>query len=528
MPDTTGRDLGSTSQRWDLYAQNLNVLSLSAVRLADQFSGADAGAQIAAAILDLPSTGGVVDARGLTGAQTCSANPFAGVTKTFQLLLGFATFTTDAQWKIPNKCQVIGSGRGDTGSAGTVIKASASFPTSTAVVRLGDGTTTVHGCRISNLSIDANGLSGSGCLYSTDANEQSGGEFLTLANGVAYGFKFDGSGSGTVAVNPAQNYCLRDIEIYPQTYGVAGTVGGIFIGNSDGPQDVRDITFVGNSAAKSTNAFTFDNVTIGAFTSMHVEQCTNGFNVGGTTACNGLSFNNLSGHSSVTTLVSLNSASTQNISLINLVKNGATNAVADNVRTQTDTSNVVALYVLGAGSPRSYLATSTGAGALNMPAIAMIGGLNLNSQALSGGTIDGVIGSVTPAAGTFTALSSTSGAVNGTIGATTPAAGTFTTASASTSLTLGAGTAITKIVVYTPTLTPASVNAATVAEQTFTVTGLTTADKVIVNPPSIANSTGVAGVRVSAADTLAIRFVNPTVGALTPTSGTYTVIAVRS
>ena len=87
---------------------------------------------------------------------------------------------------------------------------------------------------------------------------------------------------------------------------------------------------------------------------------------------------------------------------------------------------------------------------------------------------------------------------------------------------------ITNVQVYTPTLTPASVAANTIAEQTFTVTGLTAADKVIVNPPAIANSTGIVGARVSATDTLAIRFANTTSGALTPSSGTYTVIAIRS
>lgn len=90
------------------------------------------------------------------------------------------------------------------------------------------------------------------------------------------------------------------------------------------------------------------------------------------------------------------------------------------------------------------------------------------------------------------------------------------------------GTELSQIKVYSQTITPASVAAATVAEQTFTVTGLTTADKVIVNPAAIANSTGIAGVRVSAADTLAVRFSNPTAGALTPTAGTWNIIAIRS
>lgn len=90
------------------------------------------------------------------------------------------------------------------------------------------------------------------------------------------------------------------------------------------------------------------------------------------------------------------------------------------------------------------------------------------------------------------------------------------------------GTAITQVRVYSQTITAASVAAATVAEQTFTVTGLTTADKVVVNPAAISNATGIAGARVSAADTLAVRFVNPTAGALTPTAGTWTIIAFRS
>lgn len=107
--------------------------------------------------------------------------------------------------------------------------------------------------------------------------------------------------------------------------------------------------------------------------------------------------------------------------------------------------------------------------------------------------------------------------------------GAVTGAVSTTSLTIGAsGTPVTQMRVYSQTITPAEVAAATVAEQTFTVTGLTTADKVIVNPGAISNAIGVAGARVSAANTLAVRFVNPTAGALTPTAGTWTVVAVRS
>lgn len=97
-----------------------------------------------------------------------------------------------------------------------------------------------------------------------------------------------------------------------------------------------------------------------------------------------------------------------------------------------------------------------------------------------------------------------------------------------TAATSAAATPINGIVIYAPSLTPVAVATIVVAEQTFTVTGLTTADKVIVIPPAIATAVGLAGARVSAADTLAVRFVNPTAGSLTPTAGVYTVIAIRS
>ena len=96
------------------------------------------------------------------------------------------------------------------------------------------------------------------------------------------------------------------------------------------------------------------------------------------------------------------------------------------------------------------------------------------------------------------------------------------------SLSIGLGTPLTKDAVYTPTLTPASVAAQITAEQTFSVLGLTTADKVIVNGPAPTAGTGIVNARVSAADTLALAFINTTGGPLTPASGIYTVLAFRS
>lgn len=98
-----------------------------------------------------------------------------------------------------------------------------------------------------------------------------------------------------------------------------------------------------------------------------------------------------------------------------------------------------------------------------------------------------------------------------------------------TSVAIGdGGSSITKVVAYTPTINPASIAAATSVEQTFTVTGLTTADKPVVIKPTATAGVGIVNARVSAADTLALTFMNATAGAVDPPSEVYTVLAFRT
>lgn len=82
--------------------------------------------------------------------------------------------------------------------------------------------------------------------------------------------------------------------------------------------------------------------------------------------------------------------------------------------------------------------------------------------------------------------------------------------------------------VLTVTLDLASVAAATSAEQTFTVPGLQTTDAVFLCvSSSLNNGLGIVGARVSAANTLAVRVMNATAGALDAASATFTLLVVR-
>lgn len=105
------------------------------------------------------------------------------------------------------------------------------------------------------------------------------------------------------------------------------------------------------------------------------------------------------------------------------------------------------------------------------------------------------------------------------------------TISAQAGLILGpTGTLLLNLQVYSPSLSPAAVAANTTAEQTFTVTGLATNDKILfINKPTAQAGLGIVGMRVSAANTLAITFSNNTGSSITPTaSETYQVGALRS
>lgn len=81
--------------------------------------------------------------------------------------------------------------------------------------------------------------------------------------------------------------------------------------------------------------------------------------------------------------------------------------------------------------------------------------------------------------------------------------------------------------VITTSINVASVAANTTAEQTFSITGLRVGDFVTVLKPSLSAGLGVVNARVSAADTIAISFVNATASPIDPAAENYLVLWVR-
>lgn len=89
-------------------------------------------------------------------------------------------------------------------------------------------------------------------------------------------------------------------------------------------------------------------------------------------------------------------------------------------------------------------------------------------------------------------------------------------------------TNLTSMSVLQVTFDPASVATATTAEQTITVPGVAVGDIVVsISKPTNTAGFGIVNARVSAANTIAVTFVNPTAGAVNPGAEVYTILVAR-
>ncbi len=129
-PPTDGQP--TWNKKWSVDATGTETVAkavltpqLNNIRYADKFPGANMGEKVAAAIADLPSTGGTVDASGLEWWQAISSDVFASVAKPGTLLLGSNTYYVSATQNVPSNWNIRGAfnGRLDGGSApgGTIL-----------------------------------------------------------------------------------------------------------------------------------------------------------------------------------------------------------------------------------------------------------------------------------------------------------------------------------------------------------------------------------------------------------------------
>jgi len=91
---------------------NMQTFRPQAYQEAAAISGGDFSSKVAAAAHKLPSTGGIVDARGLNASQVASTDPFSGITVPIHLLLGQCSIAAATAWNPVAGSRISGDGTG--------------------------------------------------------------------------------------------------------------------------------------------------------------------------------------------------------------------------------------------------------------------------------------------------------------------------------------------------------------------------------------------------------------------------------
>ena len=196
-----------------------NSKGSNGIEFPDQFAGADACVKTQNAIAALPSNGGEVDGRGLTGFQTCSVNPFAKILnhpgESVHLYLpAGSTFITMAQWRIPTSSIVTGGGvAADVGGRGTSIIAASGFAQNSPVIYLGDVASSA-GALIENLTVNCNHVAGCVGIFSDQVEEMGGVRQVSVINFPAAGVEMlDRSQLPPGTGGQPENYILDELNL---------------------------------------------------------------------------------------------------------------------------------------------------------------------------------------------------------------------------------------------------------------------------------------------------------------------------
>ncbi|MGD0511769.1 MAG: hypothetical protein ABSA29_00625 [Terriglobales bacterium] len=198
---------------------------------AKAFPGSDICAQIFNAWSAAMATGltsATIDARGITGTQSCSANPFPRKASG-KLWLGNTVIITTATWQVPSKTHVEGLGVATlTDKSNTTLRAGSSA--ADPVLQMGNNQSVTFDVQVKSMTVDAYGLATTGILNNS-ALEGSTLEDVDINNATKYGLLL---GQYSTARSAAGSGPYRNINIQfnknCSTCGT-GTIGVMMLSN---------------------------------------------------------------------------------------------------------------------------------------------------------------------------------------------------------------------------------------------------------------------------------------------------------
>jgi hypothetical protein len=227
-------------------------------------------------------SGPYVDIRSF-GATTASTDNSAAINAAIAAAVATSTgkvFVPAGVWKTAaviqdlNKVKIVGVGRGDS-TANSVIQATASFPSSTAVIRIGaDASHPVFGGGVEDITIDCNSQSGCGGILNYFGEEQTQIKRVTVLN--APGYCYMVAGAMDTASGHSQNSGPDEaLECLPSAAAVTGT-RDVILQNTLGYRGIIGAS-LSNGGFTTKPAYCLEasgqNTTL---IGIHMEQCASG------------------------------------------------------------------------------------------------------------------------------------------------------------------------------------------------------------------------------------------------------------
>jgi hypothetical protein len=332
-----------------LYTTSVAYGQTPVIYFADQQTGADACAKIVNAEAQLPSTGGIVDARGFQGIQLCAGTFAIGsTTQAVQLLLGNATFIVQNQVGIFQGSELKGTAAN--GTAASVIQASSSFPTSTVLLQFQSGSVG-DAIRVRDVQLSLQQAVGSIGIDLGETQDQSDIRNVLVLNHV------------TTCLN-ATNGSTQAVLIEGVTcIGSSTSVGSnaFVLGAASGGNDLFTLINVGvtSQAAGQQNSGIICNLCNLYLFGAHIENHVDGIEINGANGSSVIA--GVNGLNNVTNLVHIMSTATGGASISALRKFGGTNAISNSITAfnHVCTDESLSTYILSstASSPQELFTT---------------------------------------------------------------------------------------------------------------------------------------------------------------------------
>jgi Pectate lyase superfamily protein len=292
-------------------------------------------------------------ADGSTDVTACLQNSLntIGSSKARQAFLSAGVYLVSNTIVIPDRTQISGVGRGDTG-INTVIRAAANFPPNAPLVQMGANNGLSFGVQVTNMTLDGSSVAGA-CLYNVSAEELSWGRTLMMTN-CSVGLYTAGSGAQNAGP-------FEDLEIYPGS-GPSVTSASRCAEVIGVPafRGIKGLTCNGGTAYSSEPAAALVVVgSSGIFSDVHAEHFSTAISLGDDSigSIDGVTVIDTAFGPDVQTGVRITGGS-QNVTLMSIQCFGCTNLVDDRRTNHTFPDTSVAFYMIGDGGSGATVISS--------------------------------------------------------------------------------------------------------------------------------------------------------------------------